>query len=69
MFLREVPRQDVVRDTGHINPPLLDAPDSTESFVAVDSRSEVLSDDQERDGASVFEVVTLFKLMSPNRLS
>ena len=29
--------------------------DSTESFVAVDSRSEVLSDDQERDGASVFE--------------
>ena len=29
--------------------------DSTESFVAADSRSEVLSDDQERDGASVFE--------------
>ena len=63
-----------MRDTGDIDPTLLDAlevdlqetqvdlidvtahdSDSTESFVAVDSRSEVLSDDQERDGASVFE--------------
>ena len=79
------PHQDVVRDTGDVDPTLMDAlevdlqethvdlvdvtaqdSDSTESFVAVDSRSKVLSDDQERDGASV--VVTLWKLMSPNRL-
>ena len=74
LFLRGVPRQDVVRDIGDIDPTLLDAlevdlqetqvdlidvtahdSDSTESFFAVDSRSEVLSDDQERDGASIFE--------------